>query len=166
MTSSPAPFQACSIYKTSKFHCVITNSGYRSRINDYQSGCVCLDGIFSDSVLAEAVLSSSERSKFLHPLEDEEFFKKENIKKSYENWVETMMETYSYKTRTSMFKGMLFCSFEMSTDIITISPSRRIRGEGFEPTLRGALDDVVREKGRNMEDIGAALQLALSRCIG
>lgn len=81
-------------------------------------------------------------------------------------WVQDLISQYGYKSRRELFKDMKHCSVMCTKGQITINPSRHEKlkawgGKGIKDS-----DHVVLPVDSSPAEIGAALRLALSRCIG
>lgn len=84
----------------------------------------------------------------------------------YECWVIKVMKTYGYKTRRAMFKKMKNCSISLSDGVIKIEPSRHQKLEEWGRRISDGIEEVIIPGGSTPEEIGTALRLAFSRCIG
>ena len=152
------------VYKNQDFIEVETFSGYRSRTSDPDGIQRLLPLDVSDEELGQVILLALSKSRVIDVSEIGTFFNMDNIKKRYDAWVADLMTKYNYKTKRALFKNMMQCSLRISDGILTISPTRheKLEGWGWE----GISDDdkVVLSVNSTTEEIGAGLRLALSRC--
>ena len=165
MMQNRGPLFRCGVYANSKFTSIETVSGYGIGFGDHRGVETRLDPDADKQALGEAVLSALAKSCFILPTEDPDLFDMAKARVRYDKWVAEVMTAYGYRTRGTLFKGMLHCSVDVIEGQMTISPSKRLRGEGFGPTLRGKQDHVHLPANSTPEEIGAALRLALSRCV-
>ena len=152
------------VCKNQDFIEVETFSGYRSRTSDPDGIQRLLPLDVSDEELGQVTLLALSKSRVIDVSEIGTFFNMVNIKKRYDAWVADLMSKYNYKTKRALFKNMMQCSLRISDGILTISPTRheKLEGWGWE----GISDDdkVVLSVNSTTEEIGAGLRLAFSRC--
>ena len=152
------------VYKNQDFIHVGTYSGYSSIAIDLDGIQTVLPLDVSDEELGQVTLLALSKSRVIDVSEIGTFFNIDNIKKRYDAWVADLMAKYNYKTKRALFKNMMQCSLRISDGILTISPTRheKLEGWGWE----GISDDdkVVLSVNSTTEEIGAGLRLAFSRC--
>jgi len=141
-------------------------SGWGSLRADYAGLHFVLSPDASDIELGDAVLLALSKSRFVHPDSDPELFDNIRVAERYNTWITDLMNAFGYRTKTNMFKGMKSPDVEVRNGQITIIPTKRERGEGFGPTLRGEKDHVHLPANSSPEEVGAAIRLGLERCIG
>jgi len=155
-----------SCYYTSEFLLIETQSGL---------GMVAADPLFPSHLLlpdannqsiGEVILQALSDSRTLTVEECEAFFDLEKAKKQYAVWIAMLMEKYGYKTKRAMFKDMKNCGIHCVNGVITISPTRHEKLEGWGRTKGDGIEDVVLPVESTPAEIGAGLRLALSRCKG
>jgi hypothetical protein len=159
-----------------RFICIQTYSGYRASRLDSKGATHYLDVAVNDRELGEALVDSLGRSRFvasssrgdiwMHPDAgvDEDLYNYDSTLRRYEEWVETTMSLYGYKSRRALFKNMKSCNAKCQGGIINIQPMKKDKGEGWVvPSLQQDLSVSV-DFGSSSEKIGAALRSALSRC--
>ncbi|KDR88522.1 hypothetical protein L905_16000 [Agrobacterium sp. TS43] len=166
MIKDPEKRQACGVFMNQRFIAVNTMSGWRLLIADPKGLRCRLPPDTSDFEIGSVVLSALAKSRLVHPDEDIELSKNSKIEERYVAWVADLMQTYGYKTKSALFKGMLHCDVEVKAGEMTIRPTKRERGDGFGPTLRREKDYVHLSADSSPEEVGAGVRLALSRSIG
>ncbi|MBS0271758.1 MAG: CdiI family contact-dependent growth inhibition immunity protein [Proteobacteria bacterium] len=146
------------------FISVETYSSYSLAIGDPTVTEYLLSPEASDEELGCAVLGSLRQSRFLSF--EEEGYLLENATSNYKLWVEKLMTTYGYKTKRALFKNMKSCGVECKDNIITIRPSNHEKLEGWSGDGISQEDYVKVPSDSPPAEIGRALRLAFSRCIG
>ncbi len=147
------------------FICVETYSGYRRIAGDPQGAMHLLPPDADNEALGTAILDSLARSRFLTLEEANVFFSYEAVNKRYTEWVDNLMQRYEYKGKRALFENMKACGIECQNGLITIRPSNHEKLEGWSGDGISKSDHVIIPSDRPAEEIGAALRLALSRCI-
>ncbi|WP_156876972.1 contact-dependent growth inhibition system immunity protein [Paludibacterium yongneupense] len=84
----------------------------------------------------------------------------------YSVWIETLMERFNYKTKRALFKNMMNCNISIREGVMTIGPTHHEKLEGWGREKDDGIEDVVISADSTPVEIGAALRLAFSRCIG
>ena len=120
---------------------------------------------YADAALGEAVLQALAVSRKLKYVDEPEFTN-ERVEVRYKAWIEDMKQRFGYKTKRAMFGSMQSCSIKQQGDMIIFSPTNHESLEGWDWTGITPEDDVHIPADSPPEAIGAALQLAFSRCIG
>jgi CDI immunity protein len=166
MTYTPEHRQACAIYMNNKFIAVHTMSGWGMFMADPQGLRCRLAPDVSDSELGSTVLLALAKSRMVHPNDDPDLSSNQNIEERYHIWLADLMQSYGYKTKSALFKGMKLCNLEVKNGQMTFRPTKRERGDGFGSTLRREKDHVHLPAQSSPEEVGAAVRLALSRSIG
>lgn len=156
----------CSVYRNKKLISVETKSGYRLLLGDFRADELRLLPDVANEKLGEAVIQSLAKSRQVSREEDPELWDNQKREARYKAWIQDIMETYGFRTKAAMFKGMVACHVEYLGNDIVMKPTKRVRGDGFEGTLRREKDYVIIPKDSSHEDIGANLRIALDRCIG
>jgi hypothetical protein len=158
------PFaQWATINRTEKFICIEPMSGYRMTIREDDAFRIYLEPDAGENAIGEAVLTALDRSRFIYPLDDREFFRFERAKKNQRIWENEVMKKYKYKTKRDLYKNSDYCRVERSEGVIEIKPHIRDTKPGF-------IRDVPKEKIVTIPTtddpslVGAAAKLALSRC--
>ncbi|AJJ03252.1 hypothetical protein BZ17_3149 [Yersinia pseudotuberculosis IP 32953] len=153
-------------YCTNEFLLIETQSGL---------GMVAADNLFPPHLLppdidnqsiGETILQALSDSRTLTVKECETFFDFEKGKEEYAAWVAMLMEKYGYKTKKSLFKNMKNCGIHCFNGVITISPTRHEKLEGWGREKGDGIEDVILSVDSSPTEIGAGLRLALSRCKG
>jgi hypothetical protein len=163
-----------SVYCNDDFICVKTNSGYRGGTDiDPKGSQNFIPGDASDENIGLAVVAALMHSRWVlrAPREgstyppEVEFDSELNFEKGmerYAEWVEFLMSSYNYKTKKALFKNMKNCSIEKKSGCITFKPSYHEKLEAWS----GTGEDVVIADPSTIVEVGAALRMALNRCIG
>ena len=165
MIKEREPVFRCYVKKNARFISIKTASGNGLIRSDYRGVETLLDPNADDLALGNAVLAALAKSRYIFPEEDMELYDWAKSNERYETWVAGLMTSYGYKTRGALFKSMLSCSIDVSKGQMTIRPSKHVGGEAWDSTLRGEQDHVHLPADSTPEEIGAALRLALSRCV-
>lgn len=160
------------------FICVETYSGYRLtkldpkgvqhlakiEIVDHELGLLVIDAISR----SRFVLSQPRKDIFIPPdvTYDAEIYDYQLSSDRYHIWISKLMSAYSYKSKQMLFKNMKSCDIESKNGQIIFSPTCHEKldawsGKGIKPT-----DLVTLPSDSSPAEIGAALRLAFSRCIG
>ena len=145
------------------FYCIETYSGYGLLRDDPETKSHLLTPECSDEVLGITLLTALSASRVVDP-DDHDFFDRDNVSISFDQWVGEMMNTYSYKTKRALFKNMLSCGVRQLNGMITIRPSVHDRLDGWSGNGIAESDYVIIPDNSTPEEIGAALRLAFSRC--
>jgi hypothetical protein len=164
MRSSEAfPFRQCAdIHQTERFISVEPLSGYRM-IQREDDGYIAylLPGASNDA-LGRALLEALDRSRFIWPPDEPEFFEWQRYMQCYRNWQKDFMRRYGYKTKREAYKNMNWCRAKRSEEKISFEPHKREKPEYWSDLP----DDmtVVVPATTDAAAVGAALRLALDRC--
>lgn len=155
---------------------VKTHSGYRSSRADPLGVEHRSAPDVSDIELGEMLLDALARSRFvvhqarddiwIHPEAsvDKDLYDHGLTNQRYDEWVNDLLASYSYKTKRSLFKNMRRCSMESVGGAIKIRPSCHEKLEGWSGKGISENDYVVVLTDSGAENIGKALRLAFSRC--
>ncbi|WP_035061423.1 contact-dependent growth inhibition system immunity protein [Andreprevotia chitinilytica] len=148
------------------FVCVETWSGYRSSMRDPQGKQYLLSPDISVQELGAALLDALAHSRFVLPAEDLNLYDyKQGIERNA-TWIADLMTRYGYKTKRALFKDMKSCNVRSQGGVITIRPSKHEKLESWSGDGISEGDYVVLPANSSAEEVGKALQLAFSRCIG
>jgi len=156
-----------SCYCTNEFLLIETQSGL---------GMVAADPLFpshllqpdaSEHDIGETILQALSDSRTLNVLEERvAFFDLEKGKEQYAAWIAMLMEKYGYKNKKALFKEMKNCGIHCVNGVITLSPTRHEKLEGWGREKGDGIEDVTLSTDSSPAEIGAGLRLALSRCKG
>jgi hypothetical protein len=137
-------------------------SGYRMVQPEDEGYVIYLPPDATDEVLGRALLEALDRSRFIWPTDEPEFFKWQRYKRCYLNWQKDFMHRYGYKTKRDAYQDMDWCRADRSVGMISIRPRKRDKPEYF----RNLPEDrtVIIPETRDAAVAGAALRLALDRC--
>jgi hypothetical protein len=162
-SKSDVPFtQQAAIHRTEKFTSVESLSGYRRFLQEDKGYRVYLEPDPTVEALGRAVLEALDKSRFLDPDKNDEFFDANRITATYKKWHLEFMTRYGYKNKREAYKNMLYCYASRCNGKISIRPFRRDKPEYWVelPAERA----VVMSTTKDPLVVGEALNLALSRC--
>lgn len=152
-------------YCNGDFVCLKTYSGYRLALMDPEASEYLLTFDVQNEVLGNAILSCLSESRFLDYEESQKL--RLNTKENYQNWVAKMQSLYGYKTKSALFKKMMSCGIQLENDnAIVIRPSNHEKLEAWSGDGIRESDYVKISADSPPAEIGAALRLAFSRCLG
>lgn len=157
------PFsQWADIHGTEKFVCVETLSGYRMVQREDDGYRIYLARDAAEDALGEALLEALDRSRFIWPPDEREFFEWQRYMRCRHNWQKDFMARYGYKTKRDAYKNMDWCRARRCEGKISIQPHKHDNSEYFRnlPADR----TVVIPETKDAAVAGAALRLALDRC--
>jgi hypothetical protein len=166
MNTSPSewPFRQCAtINETEKFIATTAISGYRRFLPEDEPQIIYLAPDSPGVVLGQAVLETLDRSRFIHPDTDRDFFDMHRILAADKAWHADFMKRYKYKTKRDAYRNMRYCRVERCEGKISIQPHKR----DFKPGLWWDLPPektVVIPETSDPGIVGAAARLALSHC--
>ncbi|RBH52537.1 MULTISPECIES: contact-dependent growth inhibition system immunity protein [Pseudomonas] len=142
-----------------------TYSGYFNCLPDPEGKRFFLSHSSADSELGGSVLDSLAVSRMIDPKEDLGFFDlRGRVAIQYNEWIADVMIRFGYKTKRALFKDMKSCSMDAVDGLITIRPSHHEKLEAWSGKGITEKDYVVISSSSSLDDIGAALRLAFSRC--
>lgn len=164
MTSTDRlPFaQWADINRTDLFISVEPLSGYRTIQRDDEGCVVYLTPSTADDALGRAMLEALDKSRFIWPPDEPEFFKWQRYVLCYRNWQKDFMRRYGYKTKREAYKNLDWCRAERSEGKISIQPHKRDKPQYFVDLPPDKT--VIVPETRDTAVLGAALRLALDRC--
>jgi CDI immunity protein len=167
-----------SIKSNNDFIDIYTRSGYSGGLNaDYQSKEHLLPLDVSDAELGAALRDALAHSRFVlgsprtdvwvHPdVEyDMELCDLNKGVQRYKDWIARLMAAYGYKTKRALFKDMKNCSVDLREGMISISPFFHEKLEAWSGEGITKEDDVHIPEICSDAELGAAIRLALSRCL-
>ncbi len=157
------PFRQCAdIHRTERFICVLPLSGYRMIQPEDNGYVIYLASDAGDEALGGALLEALERSRFIPPPNEPEFFKWERYTQCHSNWERDFMGRYGYNTKRDAYKNMDWSRAKRFEGKISITPHKRDKPGYFRslPPERSVVIPATTEP----LTAGAALRLALDRC--
>ncbi len=157
------PFRQCAdVHGTEKFVSVEPLSGYRMIQREDQGYVIYLPRDATDEALGRALLECLDKSRFIWPPDERQFFEWPRYMQLYRNWQQEFMRRYRYKTKREAYKNMDWCRVKRSEGKISIQPHKRDKPEYWRdlPPDRA----VVIAATTDAAAAGAALRLALDRC--
>ncbi|EBW6362405.1 hypothetical protein DPU24_16530 [Salmonella enterica subsp. enterica serovar Oranienburg] len=155
------------VFSTNEFLSVETYSGLGMTGKDPLFPSHLLPPNADNYLIGEIIIQALSDSRTLNqPEERIVFFDLEKGKENYAAWIAMLMNKYDYKSKKVLFKDMKKCSIHCVNGVITISPTRHEKLEGWGRTKGDGIEDVVLSTNNSPAEIGAGLRLALSRCKG
>jgi hypothetical protein len=154
--------QWASVHRTERFVSIEPLSGYRMAYREDESYVIYLPSDAGDDALGVALLQALDRSRFIWPRDEPDFFNRERITQCYRNWQKDFMRRYGYKSKRDAYKTMDWCEARRSEGKISIKPHKQDGPEYFRnlPADTTVVIPVTKDSGA----AGAALRLALDRC--
>jgi hypothetical protein len=164
MRSTRIPFdKSATVHKSEKFICIESLSGASGlRYRENESYRIYLKPGAADEALGQVLLEALDRSRFVEPSSEREFYRPDRVRQVYGSWQEDFMARYRYKSKRDAYKSMDWCLAKLSEGKISIQPHQRDK-PGSWRNLPGDRTVVIRET-RDVKAVGAALRLALERC--
>ncbi len=142
-----------------------TYSGYFNCLPDPEGKRFFLSHSSANKELGGSVLEALAVSRMIDPKEDMDFFDlRGRVAIQYNEWIADVMIRFSYKTKRALFKDMKRCSMDAVDGLITIRPSHHEKLEAWSGKGITEKDYVLISSSSSLNDIGAALRLAFSRC--
>jgi hypothetical protein len=139
-------------------------SSFNSALADPKADEHLLFSDASDEEAGTTVLEALRQSRFLSY--DELVILLENNQQNYQNWIQKLMSLYGYKTKRALFKNMKSCDISLKDGMITIEHTNHEKLEAWGGEGISKEDYVHIPADSSPAEIGAALRLAFSRCIG
>ncbi|WP_345531600.1 contact-dependent growth inhibition system immunity protein [Viridibacterium curvum] len=143
--------------------CISTASGLRRSAYDPQGLDFFLPASCSDEELGQALLSSLEKSRVIRPEELGSFFDLKVSEEFYEAWVGKLLSALGM-TRQKAFKGMKLCHASVREGILSLSPTRKERGEAWSGRDIEDEDTISLAKSSTPTVVGSCIRQALERC--
>jgi hypothetical protein len=157
------PFaQWADINRTERFMSVEPLSGYGIVQREDEGYVVYLAPDANDEALGQALLEALDKSRFIWPRDEPEFFKAERYVRCIENWHKDFMRRHGYKTKREAYRNMDWCWSQRSEGKISIHPHHRVKPEQWKWLSPDS--NVVIPATTDAAAAGAALRLALDRC--
>lgn len=148
---------------TEKFISVEPRSGYRRVLPEDDGYAIYLPPDAGDDALGRALLEALDRSRFIWPRDEPDFFEAQRIMRAEQNRDKGLMRRYAYKTKRDLYKNMNWCRVTRSAGMISIQPHQR-RDKPGEWKWLPPEQNVVIPDTRDAASVGAALRLAFERC--
>ena len=153
-------------YQNQDMICVDSCSGYRGCAYDPRGNQTVFGVDADDDALGIAVQNALAGSRFLSIKEIPDFFDYRRVEERYAERVKSLMARQGYKTKTALFRGMKFCSIRLSKGMIEIVPTTHEELEAWGREKDDGIEDVFVVADSTAKEIGAALRLGFSRCVG
>jgi hypothetical protein len=160
-------YGACALYNN-EFLLIETYLIFGMSVKNYDVPDHHLSPNADNKSIGEAMLSALSQSRTLTSRSEKgiEYFDWYGVgKQKNEEWEKLMMKKYGYKTKRAMFKDAKHCSIMLKNGTITIRPSNHEKLKGWSGNGLTKDDYVVLPLDSSLEEIGAGLKLAFSRCI-
>jgi CDI immunity protein len=157
------PFaQWADINRTERFVSVEVLSGYRTIQPDDEGYIIYLAPDVSNDRLGQALLEALDKSRFIWPPDEMEFFKAERYVRVYRDRQQDFMRRYGYKTKREAYRNMDWCRVERSEGVISIKPHQRDKPEYWTDLPPDKI--VILPVTTDAVVVGTALRLALDCC--
>ena len=160
----PIPAAWASVHFNDRFVDISASSGYRACRTDRAAFEAYLPPDANAETLGQTVLTALSRSRTIAIEEIPVFFDRNAGELLYDAWVADVMERFVYKTRRSLFKGLMHCSVTRSQGVIRIDPSRQKSAETWSALENYDESSVVLDEGCSAVELGEGLLLAMQRC--
>ena len=158
------PFrQWADIHVTDKFISVEPMSGYRQVLPEDEGNVSYLLLDAADETLGRVVLEALDKSRFIWPLDEPDFFEWQRYGRCYRNREKDFMRRHGYKNKRDLYKSMRWCQVTRSEGKISIRPHHRREKPGEWKWLPPEQKVVIPET-RDPAAVGSALRRALDRC--
>ncbi|HEY1506088.1 MAG TPA: contact-dependent growth inhibition system immunity protein [Stellaceae bacterium] len=158
------PFrQWADINRTEKFISIEPLSGYRRALREDDGHAIYLMPDATNAALGEAVLQALDKSRFIWPPDEREFFAADRIMLTEQNWHKDVVRRYAYKTKRDLYKNMNWVRAKRSEGKISIRPHQR-RDKPGEWLWLSPDQKVVIPETCDAAALGSALRLAFDRC--
>jgi hypothetical protein len=116
----------------------------------------------TDEKLGRALLECLDKSRFIWPPDEPQFFDADRIMRCYRNQQKDFMCRYGCKTKRDAYKNMDWCRAKRSEGKISVQPHKRDKPEYWRDLPPDS--NVVIPATTDAAAAGAALRLALDRC--
>jgi contact-dependent growth inhibition (CDI) system CdiI-like immunity protein len=149
-------------HRTERLFSIEPLSGYRTAYREDEGHVIYLPPDASDDALGQALLEALDRSRFIWPGDEPDFFKPERYRQRYRSWQRDFMRRYAYRNKHEAYKNMDWCRAKRSEGRISIARRMRDRPEYFRnlPVDR----TIAIPETWDGATAGAVLRLALDRC--
>lgn len=164
MTTDLAPVRWAAAYLADQFICVQTYSSRRAAAADPLGRVFFLPLQCSNQELGNALEEALEASRQLSKEEADRFFEARAMEQRYEEWVDSMMQRFGYKSRRHLFTGMKRCTVDLRDGVITIRPTRHDEAESWSGGGIEKESYVKVPVAAGSGDIGAGLREGFARC--
>jgi len=155
-----------SIYANENFICFQTCSGLRRSAIDSAGKTLLARPSDGAALLGAHLMDALGSSRFLEAAELGSFFDVASVEVRYKEWVATLMSKYEYQSRKDLFRGMKHCPVDQSGGFITLRPTNHEKLEAWSGDGVDSSQYVQVPEQSSEQEIGQAVLLALSRCIG
>ena len=138
-------------------------SGYRQVLPEDEGNVSYLLSDAAAETLGRAVLDALDKSRFIWPLDEPEFFEWQRYARCYRNREKDFMRRYGYKTKRDLYKNMNWCRVKRCDGKISIQPHQR-RDKPGEWKWLPPEQNVVIPETRDGAAVGSVVRLAFDRC--
>jgi hypothetical protein len=160
----PFPFhQWADIYVTDKLISVEPMSGYRHVLPEDEGDVTYLPIDATDEMLGRVLLSALDKSRFIWPFDEPEFFKWQRYMQCFKDRENDFMRQHGYKTKRALYKNMKWCRAKKAEAKISIQPHQRREKPGEWKWLPPQQNIIIPET-HDAAAVGSALRLAFDRC--
>jgi CDI immunity protein len=130
--------------------------------NEDNSHGIYLEPEATNEVLGRALLTAFDRSRFVDPSSEREFYNPERGTRLYKEWQQEFMAHHGYKSKRTTLIGLDWCFARRSEGKISIRPNKRDKPGSWRSLPPE--QTVVIPTTEDAATVGAALRLALDRC--
>lgn len=159
------PCSWASAFQNQDFIWIYTDSGRGLCAYDPQGKDIVLQPDADDNTLGIAVREALAASRFLSVKEARTFLDYRLDGGEYDDRIKALMHMYGYKRKSAMFRRMKCCGICLSASGIKMSPLIHGRSDNWGRKTTDQIEDVFIPGHSSPEEIGAALRVALSRCV-
>lgn len=153
-----------SIYSSHGLISLSTSSGFRSSRYDPEGEHLVINADCENDILGQSLLAALNKSRVLHPNENNEFYDLVNTERNYERFVANLLNKFGDMPRRKAFAKMLHCSVSVRSGKIFIKPSKKERGEAWSGSGYKESDAVSVSFTSSTSEIGAAIKAVLAKC--
>jgi hypothetical protein len=164
VTADLAAVKWAAAYLADQFICVQTYSSRRAAAADPLGRVIILHPQCSNQELGQALEEALAASRQLTMEEADRLFEPRSLEQRYEEWVDSIMKRFAYKSRGHLFAGMKRCTVDLKDGLITIRPNCHHKLESWSGTGIKKESYVTVPAAAKSEDIGAGLREAFARC--
>ena len=164
--SDVQPWSGAGIYRNQDLIFIGTQSGCSVSIADPDGGAYFLDTDADDETLGRCLNDALLKSRFITPQQRAEnllFFDFRLVGENYKKWVDGLLTRFGYKIKQALFKKIILCHAKVVDGVLTLDPNRHDKLEAWE--VLGDDAKVILPFDSPEVEIGAALRVALDRCI-
>jgi hypothetical protein len=160
---NPSITRCAAVHANDRYISIQTFSGYGRTMGDPKGLQIYINANSSNFLIGSSLYDALNKSREVIPSEEPDLFDYKQIEKRSEEWIRELIERYRYKSKREALIKTKYCDVTSERGEILIAPFRHTRLEGW----LGQEDDktVVVPEMATAEQLGAAVRLALTRCL-